>query len=442
MSQRRTSIEGRIALLLGSLLSIAVAIAVLTHHYLADATIAILVSLLVTLPLALWLLHHQVAPLTRLLAALADGVACLKDGDFSFTLAQDRDDELGDLVTQYNAVVGVLRDERQAIFQRELLLDTVIQSSPLALVLVNSRGHVIYANTAARKMFNDGRRMAGEQFPTLVSRMPAAMADAVRGREDGLFMVGSEEEPETWHLSISSFALNGQAHELYLFKHLTRELVRQEVATWKKVIRVISHELNNSLAPISSLAHSGQLVAERHDDSRLADILGTIEGRAQHLKAFIEGYARFAKLPSPRPAEVDWERFMHTLEETVPFRRSGDLPEECAWMDAAQMEQVMINLIKNAHEAGGAPEDVEVEVRVLPGQVAIHVRDRGTGMTDEVLQGALLPFYSTKQSGTGLGLPLCREIVEAHGGRLAIRGRQAGGIEVIAQIPARRVLDS
>jgi nitrogen fixation/metabolism regulation signal transduction histidine kinase len=438
MSERRTSIEGRLALLLGSLLAIAVAVAILVDEAIGNATISILVSLLLTLPLTLWLLHLQLAPLTKLLQALSDGVACLKDGDFSFSLAQDRDDELGDLVQQYNEVVAVLRDERQAIFQRELLLDTVIQASPMALVLVNARGHVIYANTSARRLFHEGHRMAGEQFLPIIERMPAPMTDAVRREVDGLFVIGDDDEQETWHLSVSRFALNGLEHTLFLFKHLTRELTRQEVATWKKVIRVISHELNNSLAPISSLAHSGQLVAEQHDDERLADILGTIEDRAQHLKVFIEGYARFAKLPSPRPEAVDWERFLHLLEDTVVFRRVGEPPEGCAWMDPAQMEQVMINLVKNAHEAGGPADGVEVEVRQLVDGFVILVRDQGAGMSDEVLHGALLPFYSTKQSGTGLGLPLCREIIEAHGGRLSIRSRAEGGIEVVAKLPLEK----
>jgi nitrogen fixation/metabolism regulation signal transduction histidine kinase len=437
MTERRTSIEGRIALLLGSLLAIAVAVAILIDRAIDDAVIAILVSLLLTIPLTLWILHLQIAPLTRLLRAVSDGVACLKDGDFSFSLARDRDDELGDLVQQYNEVVAVLRDERQNIFQRELLLDTVIQSSPLALVLVNPRGHVIYANMSARRLFNDGRRLAGSLFEQSVTQMPAAMAEALRRGNDGLFSIGEDDDRETWHLSVSRFALNGQDHSLYLLKHLTRELNRQEVATWKKVIRVISHELNNSLAPISSLAHSGQLVAEQHDDARLADILGTIEGRAQHLNAFIDGYARFAKLPSPRLEAVDWDGFLHLLEDTVAFRRVGAVPTTPAWMDTAQMEQVLINLVKNAHEAGGPADAIEVELQELSGGVAIKVRDGGQGMSAEVLHSALLPFYSTKQSGTGLGLPLCREIVEAHGGRLSIHSRPEGGVEVIAKIPGR-----
>ena len=138
-------------------------------------------------------------------------------------------------------------------------------------------------------------------FETLVDETPASLQEAVRGGVDTLFSLeGTDGEQEVLHLSQRRFVLNGRDHRLYLFKRLTRELTRQEVATWKKVIRVISHELNNSLAPISSLAHSGRRIAQDPDPARLDGIFATIEERAAHLKAFLEGYAQFAKLPAPR----------------------------------------------------------------------------------------------------------------------------------------------
>src|SRR5439155_2410507 len=127
---------------------------------------------------------------------------------------------------------------------------------------------------------------------------------------DGLFTVsrapGSDDEDETYHLARRGFTLNGRRHDLVLLRHLTAELRRQEVQTWKKVIRVISHELNNSLAPIASLAHSGGELLRRGQLDRLPTALATIEERARHLEGFIRDYARFAKLPSPRLDAVPW----------------------------------------------------------------------------------------------------------------------------------------
>ncbi|HYL70862.1 MAG TPA: ATP-binding protein, partial [Candidatus Dormibacteraeota bacterium] len=202
-----------------------------------------------------------------------------------------------------------------------------------------------------------------------------------------------------------------------------------------KVIRVIAHELNNSLAPITSLAHSGQLLADEIADARLTRVFATIGERAAHLATFIDGYARFAKLPRPRPAPVFWAPFLARLEGTTRFRLEGGLPDEPASFDASQLEQVMINLLKNAAESGSAPGDITVAVQHGAPGVRIEVADRGSGLSPDTLRDALLPFYSTKPTGTGLGLTLCREIVEAHGGRLSLANRPDGGARVTVWLP-------
>ncbi len=214
-------------------------------------------------------------------------------------------------------------------------------------------------------------------------------------------------------------------------------MAAQEVAIWKKVIRVIAHELNNSLAPISSLAHSGRELALQPDTERLTRVFSTIEERASHLATFIDGYARFAKLPRPRPAEVHWGPLLAGLKDSLSFRVVPPLPVRPAWMDGAQIEQVLINLVKNAVESGSPEDEVTLTVAERDGGFAVEVRDRGAGLTEEVLRDALLPFYSTKPKGTGLGLTLCREIVDAHGGRLSIANREGGGAIVTVWLPAK-----
>ncbi|HEV2111626.1 MAG TPA: ATP-binding protein, partial [Gammaproteobacteria bacterium] len=218
-------------------------------------------------------------------------------------------------------------------------------------------------------------------------------------------------------------------------KQLTRELNRQEVAIWKKVIRVISHELNNSLAPISSMAHSGRILTREPDPARLESVFGSIEERAHHLKSFIDGYARFAKLPAPRIENVAWAPFLATLRDLAPFTLTGAAPAAAARFDPTQMQQVLINLLKNAHESGSPQGAVTLSLRQDGEGTRMDVADAGPGMAPEVLEQALLPFYSTKQSGTGLGLPLCREIIEAHGGRLSLANREGGGLMVSIWLP-------
>jgi two-component system nitrogen regulation sensor histidine kinase NtrY len=201
------------------------------------------------------------------------------------------------------------------------------------------------------------------------------------------------------------------------------------------VIRVISHELNNSLAPISSLAHSGAELARRGDTARLPGVFATIGERARHLHGFIAGYASFAKLPSPQPISIEWTPFLEGLALHCQFKLANPAPERASRFDAAQIEQVLINLIKNAHESGSADEDVTLSISDTGRELRIAVADRGPGMTETVLAQALLPFYSTKRSGTGLGLALAREIAEAHGGRVLLANREGGGLQVSLVLP-------
>ena len=393
------------------------------------------VSVAVLLPLAWWLAHRALAPISKLLRALEGAVASYRDGDFSFSIAANRRDELGELIRMHNALGHTLREQRQHLAQRELLLETVVQNTPVALVLTDGVGRVAYSNLAARHLFNEGKSLHGLDFAGLLAAVPEALRHAVAGGEDALISVEMGGEEETFHLSQRAFRLQGRPHRLHLFRRMTRELSRQEVATWKRVIRVISHELNNSLAPISSLAHSGAELARRGDLERLSGVFATIGGRAKHLHGFIAGYASFAKLPAPRVAQVAWPPFLDALALHCRFRLEGAPPASPGWFDPVQVEQVLINLVKNAHEAGGPADEVRLVLHDAGSELHIEVLDRGPGMSDIVLAQALLPFYSTKRSGTGLGLALTREIAEAHGGRVQLANREGGGLRVSLRLP-------
>jgi len=397
----------------------------------------LVVSALVLLPLAWWLAYLVMSPLSRLLRALEGAVASYRDGDFSFSIAARRSDELGELIRMHNALGQTLREQRQHLVQRELLLDTVVQNTPVALVLTDAAGRVAYANIASRHLFNEGRSLAGLDFAELLAEAPQVLRQAVESGEDALLTVDMDGSDETFHLSQRAFRLQGRPHRLHSFRRMTRELSRQEVATWKRVIRVISHELNNSLAPISSLAHSGAELARRGDVDRLPSVFATIGERARHLHGFIAGYASFAKLPTPRPVAVEWAAFLEGLSLHCRYRLASAVPERPGWFDAAQVEQVLINLIKNAHEAGGPDDEVTLSIHDVGAEMRVEVADRGPGMSETVLAQALLPFYSTKRSGTGLGLALAREIVEAHGGRITLANREQGGLRVSLLLPLK-----
>ncbi len=429
------SLAGQIVLVLCTVAIVVVVAALLLHHYLVSPWIAGAAALLVTLPPSIWITSRLFNRWSHSIRAVADGIASLRDRDFSVSVTATGPDEIGDLTDEYNSLGDSLRRERLNLYQRELLLDTVVQTTPLALVLTNANDAIVFGNIAARQLFRAGRKIEGLKFQALLENAPQPLRDAVDSGVDTLFTVSEGTEAEIFHVSNRPFTLNSQPHRLLLFKQLTREMAAQEVAIWKKVIRVIAHELNNSLAPITSLAHSGQLLAGAPDATRLARVFSTIEERASHLATFIDGYARFAKLPRPRPAAVAWKPLLAGLKDSLSFGVLEPLPKRDGWLDAAQIEQVLINLIKNAIESGSPEDEVTLGVTERGGGVAIEVRDRGSGLTEEVLRDALLPFYSTKPKGTGLGLTLCREIVDAHGGRLSIANRDGGGAIVTVWLP-------
>ncbi|QNU16492.1 ATP-binding protein [Thermomonas sp. XSG] len=382
------------------------------------------------------IIWRALVPMRALFRALAGTVASYRDGDFSFGITWDKASDLIELVDAHNALGTTLREQRLALVQRELLLDTMVQNTPVAMVLVDPSRRVVLGNLAARRMLGDGKRLEGRAFDDLVGDADPAVREAFARGGDGMFTVGSDDDEDIYHLSRRNFRLNGRIHELVLLRQLTAELRRQEVQTWKKVIRVISHELNNSLAPIASLAHSGTELLRRGQYERLPSALATIEERARHLEGFIRDYARFAKLPAPRLEPVEWQRFVAQLRTQVEFVTELHPADGIARVDAAQLEQALINLLKNAHESGTQASEVRLSVRRIADGWRIEVLDRGSGMNEAVLANALLPFYSTKRHGTGLGLALAREIAEAHGGRIALLNRDGGGLCVSMVLPA------
>jgi two-component system nitrogen regulation sensor histidine kinase NtrY len=432
---RAWSLEGKLAALLLTVGAGGALAALSLHHLIADPTMVFAAALALGLVPAIWLARRVLRPARRLLRAMSGAVASYRDGDFSLSLVVDRDDELGELLVAHNELGRALREQRSHLVQRELLLDTVTQNSPVVLLLVDGHRNIVYANLAARHLFNDGRSLLGQDFGELLQRYPQGLQSATQSGADTLFSVEIDGVEETFHLSQRPFLLQGRPHRLYLIKRLTRELSRQEVQTWKQLIRVLSHELNNSLGPIASLAHSGAQFAQRGDREALDGIFATISERAEHLHQFISRYATFAKLPAPRPESVLWAGFVDELLRVQPCRVVGPLPATPGWFDRGQLMQALINLIKNAREADGPADEIELQITLVGIEQRIEVRDRGPGMSETVLTQAVLPFYSTKRNGTGLGLALAREIAEAHGGRIRLANRDEGGLAVLLALP-------
>ena len=402
------------------------------------AGISMLYSLLALLACALisgFFAGQLSAPLIDGMNSLETGLLNFKDGELATLLAYDGSDELGDLCRLYNQTAKQLRQEKQWIYQRELMLDKVLQSSPQAVLLTNDQGFIVYSNHSARSLLDAKSALEGAKLESLLDSSCEQLTRAIHKGVDGLFTLDkADQESQTWHMATGRLLLNNQFHQLFVFKQLTRELSRQEVEVWKKVIRIISHELNNSLGPMSSMLHSAQLLTKEVDEPRLKRVFTTIEDRIKHLNEFVQGYGKFAKLPTPQLSTINWPTLIEQLKSQWQVEVSLD-ERVTTDADHTQLEQLLINLLKNAYESGSNPEDVSLTVQQEASGTHITVSDKGKGMSEAVMANALIPFYSTKATGSGLGLALCREIVEAHHGQISLHNREQGGLSVHVLLP-------
>lgn len=323
------------------------------------------------------------------------------------------------------------------------LADLAADLTPDALLLYEEDGRIAYANATARNLFFEGADPSGENFLRLVGRAPNALSSALLGQSARLITLVVDDRHETFSVSRQAHHVGDRELTLLVVQNLTREVSQREVETLKNVVRVLSHEVNNSLAPIASLVHSARKLAGRPElSAKLDAAFDTIGERARHLQGFIEGYARLARLPAPHAQAVNLEKFLDHLRSLYPEARIPAAAGVSGWFDPTQIEQVLINLFKNAVEAGSAPSDVELVIDdASDGVTRMEVRDRGSGFSEEALASAFTPFFTTKSGGSGMGHALCREIVHAHGGSIGIANRKDGGGRVTLELPGKAAVD-
>jgi two-component system nitrogen regulation sensor histidine kinase NtrY len=418
----------RIAMAVALVAAVSSAVTFVAVQYARGAeTLAL--ALLVTVVTIFCCAHLIIASIRELHDDLGNALRATRDGDHGLRLVVRGDREVAELKRLYNELADAIRTDRGEIHNKEILLDTILQRTPVAVMLLNAAERVIYSNTAARELLSVGARLDGHTLHDIAQNVQPSLRDALAASADAIF----NSDDETFHLTQRLFRLNAQEHRLILLERLTPELRRQEVAVWKKAIRIINHEINNTVAPISSLFHSARRAQEMPEHRhRLGEIYELIEERLEFLRQFLEAYAQFARLPEPHKERIAWSAVFEAVRTLYAFDLEGDAQLEAA-IDRTQMQQVLINLVKNAHESGS--QEVTVSIRRNGEDCVLRVLDRGRGMPEDVMRQALVPFYTTKPAGSGLGLALCNEIVEAHGGRMRLAAREGGGTVVTCWVP-------
>jgi two-component system nitrogen regulation sensor histidine kinase NtrY len=374
------------------------------------------------------------------LRTLANLLEAMREGDYSIRARVDNPEEaMGEVMQQINAMAATLRDQRLGALEATALLRKVMEEIDVAafafdpqqaLRLVNRAGERLLAQPAERLLAHDatslglGEFLAGEPEQIIQRTFPGAS-----GR---------------WGIRRSQFREGGVKHQLLVFTDLTRPLREEELQAWQRIVRVIGHELNNSLTPIKSIAQSlEQLIKNepRPDDwsEDMSRGLNVIASRSESLSRFMSSYAKLAKLPPPKFGSVEMNSLLRRV--TRLETRMQVFFEECPALtiqgDADQLEQVLINLIRNAvdaaQETGGR---VFVRHHQTPYTVEITVRDEGPGLSNTA--NLFVPFFTTKRGGSGIGLVISRQIAEAHNGSLTLRNASDGpGCEAKLILPVQ-----
>lgn len=396
-------------------------------------TITILVALL-------WggFMYALVERVTRPLQTLSNMLGALREGDYSMRARGAwSEDTLGLALLEANALGDLLREQRLGALEATALLRRVMEEIDVAIFAFDDARRLRLANRGAE-------RLIGQPVEQMLGKTSAALgvADCLRGEEVRTFSGSFPGGTGKWEMRRSSFRQGGKPHHLVVLTDLSRALREEERLAWQRLVRVLGHEINNSLAPIKSIAGSLQQLLRRdtQDDDWREDFQGglaVIAGRAESLSRFMTSYALLARLPRPERGELDveqWVRRVARLETRLKVDVRGG-PPVTIQADGDQLDQLLINLVRNAADAsletGGG---VAVSWSRNGAYVEVRVDDEGMGLSDTA--NLFVPFFTTKPEGSGIGLVLSRQIAEAHGGTLALENREdRRGCEAKLRLP-------
>jgi nitrogen fixation/metabolism regulation signal transduction histidine kinase len=374
----------------------------------------------------------------RPLQTMSNLLAALREGDYSIRARGARaDDALGEVLLEINQLGETLRVQRLGAFEATALLRTIMAEIDVAVFTFDPERRLRLVNRA-------GENLLRQPIDKLLGRRASDLGLAVclDADQDEPLALTFPGATGRWGVRKSNFRERGLPHELLVLTDLSRTLREEERKAWQRLVRVLGHEMNNSLAPIKSIAGSLEGLLRRdpppadwRDDARSG--LNVIATRAESLSRFMQAYARLARLPPPQKEPIEIGELVRRavgLETRLPVRLAEG-PAITIAADAAQIEQLLINILHNAVDAsletGGK---VVAGWRALGDCAEVFVRDEGPGIMNP--GNLFVPFFTTKPGGSGIGLTLSRQIAEAHGGSLNLANRtDRGGSEALLRLP-------
>ena len=445
-SRQRLSFERRLRLslyLMGVPVFALVALEFHEHHIDPSIQWIALPSLVVAW---LFIVSLIVEEILRPLQTLANVVAALREDDYSFRARGGRrNDAMGDLALEINALAGMLQVQRVGAMEAMALVERVMKSMQSPVLAFDPDGKLKLLNAAAERAFNLRQQGAPASVRGKPDNSKLDLERLLRAEDNDLLSLTNSQQLARWVVKRTSFRLRGVPHTLFVLSDVSEALREEERLAWERLIRVLGHEINNSLTPIKSIAGSlrSRLTAQAdqtEEDEDFARGLEVIEDRAESLNRFLQAYRELMGLPAPRLQSISIEAVVKRvakLETRVQVMVSA-AADVTLYADPDQLAQALINLVRNAAEASLSPDAasssssirngseertpcVEITWETAHHEVLISIIDNGPGLTNA--SNLFVPFYTTKPGGTGIGLVLAQQIAMAHSGSVQLVNR-------------------
>ncbi len=358
----------------------------------------------------------------RPLRSIANGIDLLRAQDFTSRLSPVGQREADKIVDMFNGMMASLKQERLKLREQNHFLDLLIDVSPMGIVLIGADGKISGGNRAAARFLD--MDSVKEMTGVAPKDIPSTLAKVLNSLQEREMKVVRLNDSMVYRCSRLSFMESGISHPFYLIEKLTDEVMKAERKSYEKVIRMMAHEVNNSLAGIISVMETAE---EEIEDPDLSEAISACENRCRDMGAFITKFASAVKIPEPTRRNVD---LIALLRRCTPLfesictatgsRLTIDLPDEeiSVFIDPVLIEQVVTNIVKNSAESAG--EGGNVKISVERHGTWLVVTDDGPGISSEAAEMLFTPFFTTKETGHGLGLLLVSEVLNSHGCRFSL----------------------
>ena len=412
------------------------AVLMVLSYFLLEETIAWLLVVEIGVLISLVLAYVLYSKFTRPLRLLGNGVDAIKDQDFAIQLKPTGSPDMDRLVKVYNEMLNHIREERRQVQEQHFFLDRLIQASPAGIILLDYDGHITEINPKGLELLGLSAVPSGQHLDSIAHPLLQELAHWTAGQSGILAGKGQEQ----YRCEVTQFIHRGFQRKFLMIQELSKEILATEKRAYGKVIRMMAHEVNNSIGAINSILQSTiEAYPDDPDDELAEDIRASLEvarQRNERLSLFMRNFAEVVRLPKPnrewRQAEEVLKRvqqLMLPLAQQQGTSLELDVPgyPVRVSIDEEQIEQALVNMIKNALES--LENDGRVVLKVETDPTQIIVADNGPGLPPEASQEWMVPFYSNKPGGQGIGLTLIKEIARQHDGRCELETLSNGWTE-------------